>query len=172
MASIFPVRPSTRRQGASVSYKEDSADETGSEDLVEVNWENNEGATAAEPDNAETIERIIDTRFGRKGGILCPNTILEQVMNDYSNPLATGPTTTIYAVEENGDPNGKFDPAKEPNSSEQQFLIKWLGWSHIHNTWESEQTLRDQKVKFFYKHICSSLFATSHRVVACTLPIL
>ena len=116
MASIFPVRPSTRRQGASVSYKEDSADETGSEDLVEVNWENNEGATAAEPDNAETIERIIDTRFGRKGGILCPNTILEQVMNDYSNRLATGPTTTVYAVEENSYPN------KQQYSRQDQFL--------------------------------------------------
>ncbi|PSN43172.1 hypothetical protein C0J52_09898 [Blattella germanica] len=28
-----------------------------------------------------------------------------------------------------------------------QYLIKWKGWSHIHNTWESEQSLKDQKVK-------------------------
>ncbi len=28
---------------------------------------------------------------------------------------------------------------------ETQYLIKWKGWSHIHNTWESQQTLNDQK---------------------------
>lgn len=49
-------------------------------------------------------------------------------------------------MEENGDPNANFDPVLEPDKQEQQYLIKWLGWSHIHNTWESEQTLRDQKV--------------------------
>ncbi len=62
--------------------------------------------------------------------------------------VATGPATTIYTIEENGDPNADFDPVREPDKTEQQFLIKWLGWSHIHNTWESEQTLRDQKVNF------------------------
>lgn len=25
---------------------------------------------------------------------------------------------------------------------ERQFLIKWLGWSHLHNTWESENSLK------------------------------
>ncbi|XP_046453090.1 chromodomain-helicase-DNA-binding protein 1-like isoform X2 [Daphnia pulex] len=120
-------RPSTRRQGASVSYKENSAEETGSEDLVEVEWGQEAVAAAVESENAETIERIIDTRMGRKG--------------------ATGPSTTIYTIEENGDPNANFCPKREPDKVEQQFLIKWLGWSHIHNTWESEQTLRDQKVK-------------------------
>ena len=64
----------------------------------------------------------------------------------FRNAAATGPTTTIYTVEENGDPNKDFDPVKEAHLMEQQFLIKWLGWSHMHNTWESEQTLRDQKV--------------------------
>ena len=52
----------------------------------------------------------------------------------------------MYAVEENGDPNKDFDPLREAHVKEQHFLIKWLGWSHIHNTWESEQTLRDQRV--------------------------
>jgi hypothetical protein len=61
-------RPSTRRQGASVSYKENSAEETGSEDLVEVEWGQEAVAAAVESENAETIERIIDTRMGRKGG--------------------------------------------------------------------------------------------------------
>jgi hypothetical protein len=50
-----------------VSYKEDSDDDkTGSEDLVEVEW--NETETPAEPDNAETIEKILSYRRGKKGG--------------------------------------------------------------------------------------------------------
>lgn len=61
-------RPTTRRQGPSVSYKEDSAEETGSEDLVEVDWNQEAAAAVAETDNAETIEKIIETRMGRKGG--------------------------------------------------------------------------------------------------------
>lgn len=64
--SLF--RPATRRQGASFSYKENSAEETGSEDLVEVEWGQEEVAAAVESENAETIERIVDTRMGRKGG--------------------------------------------------------------------------------------------------------
>lgn len=66
--------------------------------------------------------------------------------NSISGCLATGPTTTIYTVEQNGDPNANFDSSREPDKAEEQYLIKWQGWSHIHNTWESEQTLRDQKV--------------------------
>jgi chromodomain-helicase-DNA-binding protein 1 len=52
----------------------------------------------------------------------------------------------VYAVEENGDPNeGVNEDDRE--STERQYLIKWKGWSHIHNTWESENSLREQKVK-------------------------
>lgn len=60
--------------------------------------------------------------------------------------LVTGNTTTIYAVEENGDPNKDCDP-EDLENTELQYLIKWKGWSHIHNTWESEKSLKDQKVK-------------------------
>lgn len=50
-----------------MSYKEDSdEDKTGSEDIVEVEW--NEAETAAEADNAETIEKVIAYRRGKKGG--------------------------------------------------------------------------------------------------------
>jgi len=70
MLTEIDFRASTRRGGASVSYKEDSADETGSEDLVEVDWEA-EVAVPQEPDNAETIEKILDSRMGRKGGTYC-----------------------------------------------------------------------------------------------------
>jgi chromodomain-helicase-DNA-binding protein 1 len=118
-------RHANRRTTAAVSYKEDSdEDKTGSEDIVEVEW--NEAETPAEADNAETIEKVIAYRRGKKG--------------------VTGNTTTIYAVEENGDPNKDCDP-EDLENTEMQYLIKWKGWSHIHNTWESERSLKDQKVK-------------------------
>ncbi|XP_021925185.1 chromodomain-helicase-DNA-binding protein 1 isoform X3 [Zootermopsis nevadensis] len=118
-------RHANRRAAATVSYKEDSdEDKTGSDDLVEVEW--NEADTPAEPDNAETIEKLLSYRRGKKG--------------------VTGNITTIYAVEENGDPNKDCDP-EDLENTETQYLIKWKGWSHIHNTWESEKSLKDQKVK-------------------------
>jgi chromodomain-helicase-DNA-binding protein 1 len=35
---------------------------------------------------------------------------------------------------------------EEPRQLESQYLIKWLGWSHLHNTWESKESLLQQKV--------------------------
>ena len=57
--------------------------------------------------------------------------------------LANGHKTTIYNVEAAGDPNAGFDP--ETDEKEVQYLIKWKGWSHLHNTWESIASLKDQK---------------------------
>ena len=59
--------------------------------------------------------------------------------------LATGASTTQYAVVENGDPGADFDPEKD--EGETQYLIKWKGWSYIHNTWESMDSLIQQKIK-------------------------
>lgn len=58
--------------------------------------------------------------------------------------LATGSQTVSYVAENEGDPNDGFDPSME--ESEVQYLIKWKGWAHIHNTWDSEKGLREQKV--------------------------
>uniref|UniRef100_A0A8C9TW20 Chromodomain helicase DNA binding protein 2 n=1 Tax=Scleropages formosus TaxID=113540 RepID=A0A8C9TW20_SCLFO len=67
----------------------------------------------------------MDTRTGKKG--------------------ATGASTTVYAIEANGDPGADFDPGRD--EGETQYLIKWKGWSYIHNTWESMDSLTQQKVK-------------------------
>ena len=48
------------------SYKEDSDDVTDSDDIIEA-------ATPAEAelDNRETIEKVLDHRYGKKGGMGC-----------------------------------------------------------------------------------------------------
>lgn len=63
----------------------------------------------------------------------------------FSPLTATGSVTTVYAVEADGDPNATFNTNKEPG--EIQYLIKWKNWAHIHNTWETEETLKLQNVK-------------------------
>lgn len=63
---MFLVPRPTRRNARPVkSYKEDS-DKTDSEDLLDVNEPLD--AEEAPPDNSETIERVIYTRRGKKGG--------------------------------------------------------------------------------------------------------
>ncbi|XP_067358402.1 chromodomain-helicase-DNA-binding protein 2 isoform X4 [Channa argus] len=115
----------TRRRGATKveSYKEDQHDfETDSDDLIEMTGDAGE---EQQDDDSETIEKVMDTRISKKG--------------------ATGASTTVYTVEENGDPCEGFDP--ENDEGETQYLIKWKGWSYIHNTWESMDSLTQQKVK-------------------------
>ncbi|EPY85566.1 chromodomain-helicase-DNA-binding protein 2 isoform 1 [Camelus ferus] len=116
-----PKRQTRRRAAKNVSYKEDDDFETDSDDLIEMTGE----GVDEQQDNSETIEKVLDSRLGKKG--------------------ATGASTTVYAIEANGDPSGDFDPEKD--EGEVQYLIKWKGWSYIHSTWESEESLQQQKVK-------------------------
>ncbi|XP_056146515.1 chromodomain-helicase-DNA-binding protein 1 isoform X2 [Lampris incognitus] len=117
------VSAGPRRQATvNVSYKEDEELRTDSDDLVEVPGED---VPPPEEDEFETLERVMESRTGRKG--------------------ATGGTTTVYTIEADGDPNGDFDAATEVG--ETQYLIKWKNWSHIHNTWETEESLKQQNVK-------------------------
>ncbi|XP_044301010.1 chromodomain-helicase-DNA-binding protein 2 isoform X4 [Varanus komodoensis] len=116
-----PKRQTRRRAAKNVSYKEDDDFETDSDDLIEMTGE----GTEEQQDNSETIEKVLDWRVGKKG--------------------ATGASTTVYATEASGDPCADFDAEKE--EGEAQFLIKWKGWSYIHSTWESEDSLQQQKVK-------------------------
>ncbi|CAH2274323.1 chromodomain-helicase-DNA-binding 2 isoform X1 [Pelobates cultripes] len=116
-----PKRQTRRQVAKNVSYKEDDDFETDSDDLIEMAGEEVE----EQEDNHETIEKVLDTRIGKKG--------------------VTGASTTVYTMEENGDPCADFNP--ETDEGEPQYLIKWKGWSYIHSTWESEESLQQQKVK-------------------------
>ncbi|KAM4660203.1 chromodomain-helicase-DNA-binding protein 2 isoform 2-T6 [Amazona ochrocephala] len=116
-----PKRQTRRRAAKNVSYKEDDDFETDSDDLIEMAVE---GADEQQ-DNCETIEKVLDIRLGKKG--------------------AVGASTTVYATEANGNPSADFDPEKD--EGEVQYLIKWKGWSYIHSTWESDESLQQQKVK-------------------------
>uniref|UniRef100_A0A8V5H0B0 Chromo domain-containing protein n=1 Tax=Melopsittacus undulatus TaxID=13146 RepID=A0A8V5H0B0_MELUD len=118
----YDKKVSRRQATVNVSYKEAEETKTDSDDLLEVCGED---VLQPEEDEFETIEKFMDSRIGRKG--------------------ATGAATTIYAVEADGDPNTGFEKSKE--LGEVQYLIKWKGWSHIHNTWETEETLKQQNVK-------------------------
>ena len=50
------------------SYKEASEEETGSDELIEVEETAEAAATTAQKNDAETIERVIRHRMGKKGG--------------------------------------------------------------------------------------------------------
>ena len=78
---------------------------------------------APEEEDIETIEFVLDHRKGRVG--------------------ATGNSTMFWAVRDNGDPN-TFQEGQE-EVLEEQYLIKWAGWSHINNTWESQSSLEAKK---------------------------
>jgi hypothetical protein len=78
--------------------------------------------------SSEIIEKVLKVRFGRRE--------------------ATGPSTTVYNIEEFGDPNSSYNGDDEGQSDgEQQFLIKWKNWSYLHNTWESRMSLKLSHVK-------------------------
>ena len=76
-------------------------------------------------DDRECIERVLYSRIGRPGEI--------------------GAMTTVYAPDYE-ELRKRPDPLPgEPQ--EVQYLIKWKGWSHLHNTWETEKSLIEQNVK-------------------------
>ncbi|GFU37045.1 chromodomain-helicase-DNA-binding protein 1 [Nephila pilipes] len=113
-----PLRQTRKK----VSYKEQSADETDSSDLIEVEYND----AKMEEEMAETIEKVLDHRKGKIG--------------------AVGASTTVYAVDDFGDPNDENAVEKE-----EQYLIKWKGWSYMHNTWETVESLKEQKAQGFKK---------------------
>ena len=131
---------------------------TDSDDLIEYDVTT---APVKEENHAETIEKVLKVRVGKVGGktwfmvldcylrggvcdisdTLCFQLKSFKDYNMFSSVSATGSKTTLYNVQESDDPDKDDD-----GPTETQYLIKWKGWSHIHNTWESENTLREQKV--------------------------
>ncbi|KAJ8926869.1 hypothetical protein NQ314_020720 [Rhamnusium bicolor] len=133
-------RAVSRRTAATVSYKEDSEDKTDSEDLVEV-------------ENAEPIESVPEEKsmmLAEKKLKICEFKDIWTIWYNFGyseltkDIAVTGNITTIYYIEENGDPNEGVDP-NDLENTEDHYLIKWKDWAHIHNTWESDRTLREQK---------------------------
>lgn len=72
-----------------------------------------------------TVDKVLDHRMGAPG--------------------ATGPATTVYSVKQAGDPNEDCDTSRD--DLERQYLIKWKGYSHLHNTWESDESLEKMAAK-------------------------
>ena len=60
----------------------------------------------------------------------------------------TGSKTAIYNDDNDDDDADETRDSTdtETAATETQYLIKWKHWSHIHNTWESVVSLREQKV--------------------------
>lgn len=82
--------------------------------------ENNQvPSEAALGEPGEAIESVLDHRVGRPG--------------------ATGAGTKFWAVREDG------VETEETSQTEEQFLVKWRGRSHINNTWESQASLEAMK---------------------------
>ncbi|CAB3408740.1 unnamed protein product [Caenorhabditis bovis] len=105
-----------------ISYKEKNSDDDIDDDDV-LEWD--EGPKADESTSqiqSEAVERVIKWRYGIPG--------------------ATGSSTTCYNIADKGDPN-----EANGEKTEQQYLIKWVGWSHLHNTWESEASLAAMNAK-------------------------
>ncbi|CAI4225227.1 unnamed protein product [Auanema sp. JU1783] len=108
------IRNASRKN---VDYTEKDTDEDIDENDV-LEWEEEKPIPSDSLPVApvETIERVIKYRIGVIG--------------------ATGSHTTCYNSEKN-DPLANLDKTR----TEDQYLIKWVGWSHLHNTWESESSL-------------------------------
>ena len=72
-------------------------------------------------EDVEEINIVLDHRIGKVG--------------------ATGEQTMFWSAKNEGDPNITLITEE----TEEQFLIKWMGWSHLNNTWESEETIESKK---------------------------
>lgn len=122
-------RFSDRRRGNNSdkpSYVVPDTDEDVDSDTVQ-SWTMEGEDEEGEAEVVITVDKVLDTREGRLG--------------------ATGPATTVYSIKQtNKDPN---DISLDDSSAEfeTQYLIKWKGYSHLHNTWESDTSLEKMGAK-------------------------
>ena len=108
------------------------------EEYLQSDLENNQvPGDAAIVESGEAIETVLDYRVGKRG--------------------ATGAITKFWTVRAIGDPN---TVNLETSETEEQFLIKWRGRSHLNNTWESQSSLEameelrsSMKLKNFQKKL-------------------
>ena len=105
----------TGRARAKVQYVQTSSEE---EEEAEMTAGERAAARAAAQVEGDGVDRVCDHREGRAG--------------------ATGDRTKYHVVQEQGDPNTGEEAEEE---RETQYLIKWQGRSHLHNTWQSEQSM-------------------------------
>uniref|UniRef100_A0A914VAC2 DNA helicase n=1 Tax=Plectus sambesii TaxID=2011161 RepID=A0A914VAC2_9BILA len=122
-----PRRSIRKGKTSQVDYRDVDSD-NGIDDDDVLEWQEEDSQTATVDGVAvETVERVLKHRLGR--------------------PTAIGHATTYYNVEERGDPNADFSATVSGETPERQYLIKWVGWSHMHNTWESEASLHLMNAK-------------------------
>jgi len=110
-------KPGDEEKNSKPNYVVPDTDEDVDEDTVQ-SW-TFETEEAVQQEDAHTIEKVLDLRLGSKD--------------------AVGQSTTAYNMLEDGDPNKGGDC--------QQYLIKWKKYSHLHNTWESDASLKELKAK-------------------------
>ncbi|EDV27041.1 uncharacterized protein TRIADDRAFT_54568 [Trichoplax adhaerens] len=119
-------RISQRRAAANVSYKEESEnDSTGSDELLNIQDKSNLSGTVVD-EEYDTIEKILKHRVGRIGD--------------------TGANTTWYALKDRDHTPTEANPTDD-DQTEIQYLVKFKDWANIHNTWESERSLKEQNVR-------------------------
>lgn len=145
------------------SYKEDSEDETDSDDLIEQD----DVVEDAPAEDVETIEKVVRHRqgwpgrkfltvvFSRCESCARNNTRCNHLLrittwflltSTINLSLETGAKTTLYS-EEREEIVKRGDPNPEEDETQLQFLIKWKSWSHLHNTWETRDEIVAQGVK-------------------------
>ena len=107
------------RARKTTKYQEE--DTSHSSDVASDYDEKQAAAEAEEEEDIETIEAVLDHRRGKVG--------------------ATGNHTMYWEIKDHGDPNKTL----ETEELEDQFYIKWKGWSHINNTWESQASIDAKK---------------------------
>lgn len=115
-AADYGEKKSSRMRKTTTKYEEEA--ESHSSDVAS-DFDTN--AVVVEEEEMEGIHVILDYRKGKIG--------------------ATGESTMIWTVKEHGDPNETL----ETEELEDQYWIKWKGWSHLNNTWESQASLDAKK---------------------------
>lgn len=60
--------------------------------------------------------------------------------------LDTSGSSEGLSVTQDGEKKEIKEEEGKAEEFEKQYLIKWKGWAHIHNTWETSEALYEQKV--------------------------